>query len=124
MLAVIKRAPQHFWLAVGLAAIGIWLMANDNFFMWPPGAVDVLNDDIWGGLFVVTGMGILIWIGEGANNIKWNRRLLSLAAGLLGFLAAYQFLIWIATGIYMSWISNSILTAFVLMMARGSDTRA
>ncbi len=39
----VKTYPEHFWLGVGLIAIGVWLITNDRFFMWPPYAVDFLT---------------------------------------------------------------------------------
>ncbi|WP_056993210.1 hypothetical protein [Lacticaseibacillus saniviri] len=119
----VKTYPEHFWLGVGLIAIGVWLITNDRFFMWPPYAVDFFNDDLFGGFFVADGLGLLLWLLEGSVSVKWNRRFITIAACLMGFLSSYQFLIWVATGHYMSWISNTIITAFVLIMARRSDTR-
>lgn len=120
---MIKKYPNHIILGIGMMMIGTWLIMNDNFFTWPPDTVKFANDDIWGGLFVVIGFSLLIWVFDGAKSIKWGRRLLTASAGLMGFLTAYQFLIWVATGNYHSWISNLIITAFVLTTARRSDTR-
>lgn len=120
---MIRKHPNHIALGIGMMMIGTWLIMNDNFFTWPPDTVKFANDDIWGGLFVVIGFSLLIWVFDGAKSIKWGRRLLTASAGLMGFLTAYQFLIWAATGNYHSWISNLIITAFVLIMARRSDTR-
>lgn len=119
----IRTYPEHLWLGIGLIAIGVWLILNDRFFIWPPGAANLFNDDGFGAFFVVNGMAILLWLLRGGVSVKWNRRLLTIAACLMGFLASYQFIIWFATGHYMSWISNSIITAFVLILARRSDTR-
>ncbi|WP_179394994.1 hypothetical protein [Lacticaseibacillus absianus] len=119
----IKEHPTHTVLGFGMIAIGLWLMANDHFFMWPPEAVGVFNDDVWGALFALDGLGLIIWVVESGKSVKWNRRLLTVTAGLLTFLTTLQFLTWVATGRYMSWISNAIITAFVLILSRGSDTR-
>lgn len=118
-----KKYYNHIVLGIGMMMIGAWLMANDHFFQWPPYAVTFVNDDIWGGLFIVIGIALILWVLDGGESVKWNRRLLSIAAGAMAFLTAYQFMIWVATGMYQSWISNSIITAFVLIMARRSDTR-
>jgi hypothetical protein len=120
---MIKRHPNHIVLGIGMMMIGAWLMANDRFFQWPPYAVTFVNDDVWGGLFIVIGLALILWVLDGGKSVKWNRRLLAIAAGAMAFLTAYQFMIWVATGMYYSWISNSIITAFVLIMARRSDTR-
>lgn len=120
---MMKKHPNHIALGIGMMMIGAWLMANDRFFQWPPYAVTFVNDDVWGGLFIAIGLALILWVLDGGESVKWNRRLLAIAAGAMAFLTAYQFIIWAATGMYYSWISNSIITAFVLIMARRSDTR-
>ena len=118
-----KKYYNHIVLGIGMMMIGMWLITNDHFFMWPPDSVEFANDDIWGGIFILIGFSLIAWVIDGHESIKWNRRLLSIASGAMAFLTAYQFMIWAATGMYYSWISNSIITAFVLIMARRSDTR-
>ena len=120
---MIKKHPNHIILGLGMMMIGAWLMANDRFFQWPPYAIDFVNDDVWGGLFIVIGLSLILWALDGGESVKWNRRILSVSAGAMAFLTAYQFIIWIATGIYLGWIGGLIITAFVLNMARRSDTR-
>lgn len=120
---MMKKHPNHIVLGIGMMMIGTWLIMNDRFFKWPPDAVAFVNDDAWGGLFIVIGFSLLVWVIDGQESIKWNRRLLAIAAGAMAFLTVYQLMIWAATGMYQSWISNSIITAFVLNMARRSDTR-
>lgn len=120
---MIKKHPNHIVLGIGMMMIGAWLMANDRFFQWPPYAVDLVNDDVWGGLFIVIGLSLILLVLDGGESVKWNRRLLAITAGAMAFLTAYQFIIWIATGIYLGWIGGLIITAFVLNMARRSDTR-
>jgi len=118
-----KKHPNHIILGIGMMMIGAWLMANDRFFQWPPYAIAFVNDDVWGGLFIVIGLSLILWVLDGGESVKWNRRLLAIDAGAMAFLTAYQFIIWIATGIYLGWIGGLIITAFVLTMARRSDTR-
>jgi len=120
---MIQKHINHFSLGIGMMMIGVWLMANDRFFQWPPYAVDFVNDDVWGGLFIVIGLALILWVLDGGESVKWNRRILSVSAGAMAFLTVYQFIIWIATGVYLGWIGGLIITAFVLNMARRSDTR-
>lgn len=120
---MIRKHPNHIALGIGMMMIGTWLIMNDHFFTWPPETVKFANDNIWGGLLIIIGFSLLAWVIDGQESIKWNRRLLAIAAGAMAFLTAYQFMIWAATGMYHSWISNLIITAFVLNMARRSDTR-
>lgn len=118
---MIRKHAQHVALSIGLMAIGLYLMTNDRFFIWPPDALELINDDVWGAVLISIGVGIMIWVFEGGKSVKWNSILLTLAAGALAALAVYQFSIEIATGVHYDWISKSILTAFVLNMARRSD---
>ena len=118
----VKHHPMHIVLGVGLILIGIWLITNDHFFPWPPEATDLMNDNLWGGAYAVIGLSIVLWVIDGSESIKYNRILLVAAAGAMAFLTTYQFIIWLVVGVYMSWISNAIITAFVLILARGSDT--
>ncbi|KRN27754.1 hypothetical protein IV38_GL001969 [Lactobacillus selangorensis] len=123
MISKIKLHPNHTALGVGLIAIGLWLVANDRFFIWPPYAVDLANDDVWGALVMTVGAALLVWVLDDGRSIRWNRYLLIASAGIMAFLTVYQFMIWAVTGMYHSWISNAIITAFVLIMAQRSDTR-
>ncbi len=116
-----KKYTTQFILGVGMVLVGIWLITNDHFFAWPPAMVDYANDDLFGGAFIAVGIGLIVWVFDAHRSARWNGVLLNIAAGLFAFLAAYQFLIWIATGAYQSWISNSIITAFVVLTARRSD---
>lgn len=120
---MIKKYPNHITLGIGMMMIGAWLIANDRFFQWPPYAITFVNDDVWGGLFITIGLALILWVLDGGESVKWNIIILSLSAGAIAFLTVYQFIIWVVTGEYHSWISNAIITAFVLNMARRSDTR-
>ena len=120
---MIKKHYNHIILGIGMMMIGMLLITNDNFFTWPPETVEFANDDAWGAIFIVIGFSLLAWVIDGEESIKWNRRLLSIAAGAIAFLTAYQFIIWAVTGLYLGWIGGLIITAFVLTMARRSDTR-
>ena len=118
-----KKHPNHIILGIGMMMIGMLLIMNDRFFTWPPETVEFANDDVWGAIFIIIGFSLLAWVIDGEESIKWNRRLLAIAAGAMAFLTAYQFIIWAVTGLYLGWIGGLIITAFVLTMARRSDTR-
>lgn len=62
--------------------IGMWLIMNNHFFMWPPDSVEFANDDIWGGIFILIGFSLIAWVIDGHEPIKWNRCLLSIASGV------------------------------------------
>lgn len=120
---MMKKHYNHIILGIGMMMIGMLLIMNDRFFTWPPETVEFSNDDAWGAIFIIIGFSLLAWVIDGEESIKWNRRLLAIAAGAMAFLTAYQFIIWAVTGLYLGWIGGLIITAFVLTMARRSDTR-
>ena len=120
---MMKKHYNHIILGIGMMMIGMLLIMNDRFFTWPPETVEFANDDVWGAIFIMIGFSLLVWVIDGEESIKWNRRLLAIAAGAMSFLTVYQFIIWAATGVYLGWIGGLIITAFVLTMARRSDTR-
>ena len=123
MLKKIRDNPTHTALAIGMIAIGLFLIINDKYFVWPPHYSDWLNDDIVGFLFVIDGLCIGGWVLGEAQLAVTNRLLLTTTSFLMSFLTMLQFLTSISTGIYSSWISNAIITAFVLILARRSDSR-
>lgn len=123
MLNKIRDHPMHTVLAIGIIAIGLFLIVNDHYFIWPPRYVAWLNDDIVGFLFVIDGIGIGGWVLWETQLAVINRLLLTTTSFLMSFLTILQLLTSISTGIYTSWISNAIITAFVLILARRSDSR-
>ena len=123
MLKKIRNHPTHTVLAIGMVAIGLFLIVNDHYFIWPPHYSEWLNDDIVGFLFVIDGLGIGGWVLWETQLAAVNRLLLTTTSFLMSFLTMLQFLTTISTGIYSSWISYAIITAFVLVMARRSDSR-
>ena len=123
MLKKIRDHPTHIALAIGMVAIGLFLIINDHYFIWPPHYSDWLNDDIVGFLFVIDGLGIGGWVLCGKQLAVTNRMLLTATSYLMSFLTILQFLTAISTGINSNWISNAIITAFVLILARRSDSR-
>ncbi|MCI0374710.1 hypothetical protein [Lacticaseibacillus paracasei] len=123
MLNKIRNHPTHTALAIGMIAIGLFLIINDHYFIWPPNLTDSLNDDFVGSLYLFDGIAVGAWVLWESKSAKKNQVLLSVTAFLMAFLTILQFLTWAATGIYTSWISNLIITAVVLIVARRSDTR-
>lgn len=83
--------PQHEILAMAMIGIGLILIFNDFYFFWPPFAVNVLNDDLVGGAFLIDGILLLNWAFSTPGKIYANRRLLVLSAGLLAFEACAEF---------------------------------
>lgn len=121
MLNKIRDHPTHTVLAIGMAIMGLFLMANDHYFIWPPYYAEWFNDDVFGFLFVADGITLLIWVLRFSRSAVANRAILTVSSSLLAALTTLQLLATIATGTYFNWISNAIITAFVLILARRSD---
>lgn len=49
---MMKKYYNHIVLGIDMMMIGMWLITNDHFFMWPPDTVEFANDDLWGGYFI------------------------------------------------------------------------
>ncbi|MFR0563369.1 hypothetical protein [Lacticaseibacillus paracasei] len=119
----LKEHPTHVVLGIGVIAIGLFLIINDHYFIWPPRYVAWLNDDIVGFLFITDGLGLGSWVLFEDQSAKTNRLWLTVTSFLMSFFTVLQLLTSVATGIYFSWISNAIITAVVLIVARRSDSR-
>lgn len=59
---MMKRHPNHIALGIGMIAIGLFLLINDHYFVWPPHYSDLLNYDIVGFLFFIDGIRIGGWV--------------------------------------------------------------
>lgn len=114
---------MHDVLGIYMILNGVWLIGNDVLFVWPPVLTGVLNDDIWGGLFIFLGVGILMWAHGSERTVRGNRLLLTASAGLMAFLTVLQAITWAATGELNYWVASAAITAFIITMSRGSDTR-
>lgn len=44
-------------------------MMNDHFFTWPPDTVEFANDDIWGGIFIIIGFSLIVWVIDGHESM-------------------------------------------------------
>ncbi|TLF29012.1 hypothetical protein FEI10_14795, partial [Lacticaseibacillus casei] len=98
MLNKIRDHPMHTVLAIGIVAIGLFLIINDHYFIWPPHYTDWLNDDIVGFLFVIDGLGIWGWVLWETQLAVINRLLLTTTSFLMSFLTILQLLTSISTG--------------------------
>ena len=123
MLKLIRDNPMHTVLGLLHIGIGLFLISHDVYFQWPPGLRDGANDDIVGFWFALVGVAYLLWVVLGADNPPWNRAILVISTMTMAALATYQMLHWIALGNdSMPWMSNAAVTAFIIVLARGSDT--
>lgn len=119
----IKDNPQHEVLGLLHIGTGIFLVNHDNYFRWPPGDFLLFANDDWVGFwFILVGLAYLLWVLLGAKDVRWNRAILVLSTMTMGALATYQLLHWVALGTdIMPWMSNAAVTAFIILLARGSD---
>jgi hypothetical protein len=125
MWKLIRANPMHTVVGLALIGIGVFLIDHDQYFRWPPHSwlLPVVNDNWTGAAFIATGVFFLLWVLDKGRSVRWNRALVMVATFLFGALSVYQFLHWIGLGTdSMPWISNALNTAFVIYMARKSDT--
>jgi len=87
MLNKIRDHPTHAVLAIGMIAIGLFLIINDHYFIWPPHYSDWLNDDIVGFLFIIDGLGIGGWVLWETQLAVTNRLLLTTDGNSEGFMS-------------------------------------
>ena len=122
MIQNLKQHMEHNIFGVGFIAYGFYLMINDQLFIYPPEAIDVVNDNFWGTVFVVLGIGLLIWSATPWHSYRINKLLLGASSFALGFLGFYEMIANFVTGEHYAWIFALMLAFLVLLMARRSDT--
>lgn len=124
LLRKIELNPIHTIIGLVQIGIGVFLMIHDEYFRWPPDASVLLffNDDVFGWIFTLIGFGFLWWVLDGERSVRWDHHLLVISGGMLFALTTYQFLHWVYLGIDMPWISNSALTAIIMILAARSDS--
>lgn len=123
LLYRLKRYADHLIIGSVLIGIGIYLIAHDFYFQWPPMVTPIANDDLFGGVYLICGMAILYWVFSKHHSPHLNSVLLTVAALLMAFLTLYQFLNFMFAGTdYMPWISNLALTAMIFTTADRSDS--
>jgi uncharacterized membrane protein len=121
----VKDNPMHVAIGIALIGIGIFLVGHDQYFRWPPHSWLTVwaNDNVTGAVYVLVGLFFLAWVIDGGRAVRWNRNIILVATFLFGALSVYQFFHWIGLGWdSMPWISNALNTAFVIYLARKSDT--
>lgn len=125
MWKLIRANPMHTVVGLALIGIGVFLIDHDQYFRWPPGSwvLGLVNDDVTGFIYAAVGAAFLIWVLRGGKSVGWNRALIMTATFMFGVLSVYQFFHWAGLGWdSMPWISNALNTAFVIYLARKSDT--
>lgn len=56
---VLEHHPLHILLALVMIGLGAFLIANDDYFTWPPTLRDVVNSDFFGTWAIFNGLGLL-----------------------------------------------------------------
>jgi uncharacterized membrane protein len=121
----IRANPMHTAVGLALIGIGIFLIGHDQYFRWPPHSwlIVLANDNVTGFIYAAVGAAFLIWTASGGTSVYWNRIIIMVATFLFGALSVYEFFHWVGLGWdSMPWISNALNTAFVIFLARKSDT--
>lgn len=123
MLKSLKANPFHSVIGLAELGIGVYLIAHDQYFRWPPVIDGVANDDIVGALFVIVGAIMLYWVYDTKRSVRLDHALLIASSFIMCVLTLYQFMHWIVLGLNMPWISNAALTTVIMILARRSDSQ-
>lgn len=120
-----KKQIKWLYLDVGLVfiMIGVFLMCTDYYFRWPPEWSIILNDDVVGFTFLVLGFAYIYWALSKRINIRFEHLILTLGAGLMGGLAAFQFAHELFIGLHYSWISNAGILGVLIYMGLKSQSK-
>lgn len=86
----IDKQPFHAILGAVLVAFGIYLMAENSYFDWPPQYTAVVNSDFFGAWSIFNGLGILYVTFSPTKLPRANFTWLLSTAAFLGFEAAME----------------------------------
>ncbi|WP_172188935.1 hypothetical protein [Lentilactobacillus kribbianus] len=119
----LKSNPFHSIIGFWLIGIGIFLVVNDHYFLWPPAAVTFVNNNYVGVGYILVGVGMVYWVLSKYQSIRLDHFLLIVATFGASLLTMYQLVHWFVLGIDMPWISNMALTVFILILCYRSNTQ-
>ena len=116
-------AKRPIFLIVGIELMmnGIFFITHDHYFRWPPQAIDIENNDLFGGLFVLFGLGMLLVKIFPRELRRFEPYILCGAAIVQTFLTVIEFVHFIKLGINMPWIPNLCIALIIPVLATRSD---
>lgn len=130
VVANLLNSPLHAIVGLDLLTTGLILLANRNYFFWPPWPswITTMENDVFVGLIgVVAGLDMICWAITSEKSIKLNRRLVPTASAYFTLLAVTEILhgLFAPQGtphMYTSGVSELIMVLVTLYMARNSPT--
>lgn len=129
-VANLLNSPLHAIVGLDLMATGLILLANRNYFFWPPWPAWITameNNMVVGLIGVVAGLGMIYWAISPEKSIKLNRKLIPTASAYFTLLAVTEILHGIFSPLgtphmYTSGLTELIMVLITLYMARNSPT--
>ncbi len=125
-----KIAPLHLIIGLDLVITGITLLLNRHYFFWPPSLpwiVDLENSETVGAIGLATGL-VLIFLAINCLPIVYNLVVVPIASAYYALLGVAELThAFCAMGssphLYVSGLSDLVLLAVTLVMAKESPTR-
>lgn len=120
-----KLSRRPIFTIVGAEFIlnGIFFIVHDSYFKWPPQIAPIENDDIFGGLFVLFGLGMLLSKAFPDEFRKIEPYIMAGASIIQMFLAIVEFMHFIKLGMNMPWIPNLCIALIIPVLATRSDVK-
>lgn len=123
---LILKNSLHSILAFYLMSVGISLLVNDQYFIWPPYLEAVLNDDIVGFMAILDSALLFYWAGTDSQSTVLNRIMLLIAGGFIIALTLLELGHAIYVGLprmYAKAASDFTMFLLVQYIARASNTK-
>ena len=118
----LAKRPLFLILGMYFIANGLFFIFHDNYFKWPPQLAPIENDDLFGGLFVLAGIGILI-VKTLPELRRFEPYVFGGASIIQMFLAIIEFMHMIKLGMNMPWIPNLCIALIIPVLASRSDVK-
>ena len=127
VVASLLSSPLHAIVGLDLLTTGLILLTHQHYFFWPPWLTELENSIVVGLIGVVAGVGMIYWAISTEKSIRLNRILIPTASAYFTLLAATEILhgFFAPLGtphMYISGLSELIMTLITLHMARNSPT--
>lgn len=98
--------PLHSILGVVILWMGTELISDGKYWTYPPEMTRLLNDHLFGGIYLMIGGFLLHWVfiySVEKPNIEYEKRVIAIATAVLIFLGMLQLLGTIATCVNYPW---------------------
>lgn len=122
MQKLLKR-PIFTIIAIELIANGVFFITHDTYFKWPPQIAQIENDDLFGSLFVLFGIGMLLAKIYPKELHKFEPYIMGGASIVQTFLAIIEFMHFVKLGMNMPWIPNLCIALIIPVLATRSDVK-